>query len=87
MSGMNKQDYRAEAAGLEITLQVGKSGIEKVVEELKNQLKTRKMVKVKLLKTAFLDGDKKELAEKLARLTDSELIEARGNTAVFRRKG
>ncbi|HEY9205072.1 MAG TPA: YhbY family RNA-binding protein [Candidatus Methanoperedens sp.] len=84
---MNKQDYRAEAAGLEITLQVGKSGIEKVVEELKNQLKTRKMVKVKLLKTAFLDGDKKELAEKLARLTDSELIEARGNTAVFRRKG
>ena len=84
---MNKQNYRAEAAGLEVTLQVGKSGIEKVVEELKNQLKTRKMVKIKLLKTAFLDGDKKELAEKLARLTDSELIEARGNTAVFRRKG
>ncbi len=84
---MNKQNYRAEAAGLEVTLQVGKSGIEKVVEELKNQLKTRKMVKVKLLKTAFLDGDKKELAEKLARLTDSELIEVRGNTAVFRRKG
>lgn len=84
---MKKQNYKAEAAGLEVTLQVGKSGIEKVVEELKNQLKLRKMVKIKLLKTAFLEGDKKELAEKLARLTDSELIEARGNTAVFRRKG
>ncbi len=87
MSDMNRQDYKAEATGLEVTLQIGKSGIEKVVEELKNQLKTRKMVKAKLLKTAFLDGNKKEVAEKLADFTDSELIEIRGNTAVFRRKG
>ncbi len=32
-------------------------------------------------------GMEPELAEKLANLTDSELIEVRGNTAVFRRKG
>ncbi len=84
---MNKQKSRAEATGLEATLQVGKSGIETVVEELKKQLKLRKMVKVKLLKSAFLEGDKKELAEKLADLTGSEIIEVRGNTAVYRRKG
>ncbi len=82
---MNKQ--KAEASGLGTTLHVGKSGINSVVEELKKQLKIRKMVKVKLLKTAFLNGDKKELSEKLAELTGSELIEVRGNTAVFRRKG
>ncbi len=84
---MNKQKSRAEATGLEATLQVGKSGIETVVEELKKQLKIRKMVKVKLLKSAFIEGDKKELAEKLADLTGSEIIEVRGNTAVYRRKG
>ncbi len=87
MSDMNKQSHKAEAVGLGVTLQVGKSGIEKVVEELKSQLKIRKIVKIKLLKTAFVEGDKKELAEKLAKLTDSELIEVRGNTAVFCRKG
>ncbi|VVB93356.1 CRS1 / YhbY (CRM) domain protein [uncultured archaeon] len=84
---MNIQKSRAEATRLEATLQIGKSGIETVVEELKKQLKLRKMVKVKLLKSAFLEGDKKELAEKLADLTGSEIIEVRGNTAVYRRKG
>lgn len=84
---MNKQKSRVEATGLEATLQVGKSGIEKVVEELKKQLKIRKMVKVKILKSAFLEGDKKELAEKLADLTGSEIIEVRGNTVVYHQKG
>ncbi|HEY9245707.1 MAG TPA: YhbY family RNA-binding protein [Candidatus Methanoperedens sp.] len=82
---MNEQ--KAEASRLGTTLHVGKSGIENVAGELKKQLKVRKMVKVKLLKSAFLQGDKKEMSEKLAELTDSELIEVRGNTAVFRRKG
>ncbi len=78
---------KADASRLETTLHVGKSGIGSVVEELKKQLKLKEMVKVKLLKTAFLEGDKKELPKKLAELTGSELIEVRGNTAIFRRKG
>ncbi len=73
-------------AFLKPTLQVGKYGIERVVEELKNQLKNKKAVKVKFLKTAFIEAGKKELIEKLASLTNSEPAEIRGNTAVFRRK-
>jgi RNA-binding protein len=84
---MNKQKEKAEATFLQPTIQVGKSGIMPVVEELKKQLKIKKMVKVKFLKTAFIEAGKKELSEKLANLTDSELIEVRGNTGVFRRKG
>ncbi len=84
---MNKQEYRAASTELEPTLHIGKSGIENVFEELKKQLKDKKLVKVKFLKTAFIEGGRKELAEKLAAGTDSELIEVRGNTAVFRRKG
>jgi RNA-binding protein len=83
---MNTQKSRAEATSLDATIHVGKSGILPVVEELKNQLKIKKMVKVKFLKTAFTEIGKHELSEKLANLTDSELIEVRGNTAAFRRK-
>lgn len=75
---------RAEA--IKPTLQVGKSGIEKVVEELKQQLKNKTEVKVKFLKTAFIRTEKKEIIEKLAALTDSEAVEVRGSTAIFRRK-
>ncbi len=83
---MNRQEHRKSATALEPALQIGKSGIGAVVDELKTQLKNRKLVKVKFLKSAFFEGDKNELAEKLANMTGSELIEVRGNTAVFRRK-
>ncbi|MCX9086102.1 MAG: YhbY family RNA-binding protein [Candidatus Methanoperedens sp.] len=83
---MNKQEKKTEAASIEPTLHVGKSGIESVVEELKIQLKNRNMVKIKILKSAFAQIGKKELAQKLADLSNSELIEVRGNTAVLCRK-
>lgn len=84
---MNRQEHRKSATALEPALQIGKSGTGAVVEELKTQLKKLKLVKVKFLKSAYFEGDKNELAEKLANLTGSELIEIRGNTAVYRRKG
>jgi len=83
---MNKQEKKSEATYIEPTLHVGKSGIDVVVEELRIQLKNRNMVKVKILKSAFIETGKKEMAEKLADLSNSELIEVRGNTAVFCRK-
>ncbi len=83
---MNRQKSKAAGTSLDATIHVGKSGIEPVIEELKNQLKIKKMVKVKFLKTAFAEMGRHELSEKLADLTDSELIEVRGNTAVFCRK-
>ena len=82
-----KQQHKAEGSELGSILQVGKFGIEKVVDELKTQLKNKKMVKVKFLRSAIAEGNKLELAEKLAGMTDSEVIEVRGNTAVFLRKG
>jgi len=84
---MNKQKYRAEATGLEPSIIIGKSGIESVIEEFKKQLKKKRMIKVKFLKSAFVETGKNELVEKLADATNSVLVEIRGNTAVFRRKG
>jgi len=83
---LNKQLSRKEGTFLEPTIQVGKSGIEAVVEELKTQLKNNNMIKVRFLKSSFTEVNKKELFEKLAEMTGSELIEVRGNTGVFSRK-
>ena len=83
---MNRQEKKAQATSIEPTLHVGKAGIEVVVEELKSQLKNKNIVKVKMLKSAFMETGKKELAQKLADLSNSQLIEVRGNTAVFCRK-
>ncbi|MDL5503923.1 MAG: YhbY family RNA-binding protein, partial [Candidatus Methanoperedens sp.] len=63
---MNKQEKKADATSIEPTLHVGKSGIDGVVEELKVQLKNRNMVKVKIIRSAFVQTGKKELAQKLA---------------------
>lgn len=84
---MNRQEHRKSATAIEPALQIGKSGIEAVVDELRTQLKNKKLIKVKFLRTALHEGNKREMAEKLADMTGSELIEVRGNTAVFRRKG
>ncbi len=84
---MNGQEHKKNAAALEPALQVGKSGTGAVVDELITQLKRTKLVKVKFLRSAFFEGNRHELAKKLAEMTGSELIEVRGNTAVFRRKG
>lgn len=84
---MNRQELRKSATAIEPVLQIGKSGIEAVVDELRTQLKNKKLIKVKFLRTALLEGNKHEMAKKLADMTGSELIEVRGNTAVFRRKG
>lgn len=78
--------HRIDSSALEPTLHVGKSGIERVSEELKTQLKSRELVKVKFLKTAFIEEDRREVMRKLAELSGSELIEVRGNTAVYRRR-
>ena len=84
---MKRQESRADATLIEPSLHVGKSGIESMAEELKKQLKLKKLIKVKFLKSAIAEGNKQDMAVKLADLTNSDLIEVRGNTAVFRRKG
>lgn len=79
------QQKRAEAQQIDVSLQVGKNGVTPAtVEELSAQLKKRKLVKVRLLKTATEGGAQDEgQAAALAAATHSTLIEVRGHTAVF----
>ena len=77
--------YRAEAHDLDVTVWVGKAGIEAVTEELDDQLADRELVKAKFLRAARGTKETEELAAALADRVDAELIETRGHTAVYHR--
>ena len=76
-------ELRKKAHDLDVTVWVGKAGIESVVEELGDQLQENELVKVKFLRSARGTDSTEDLAETLADRTNAELIETRGNTAVY----
>lgn len=82
---MDTQALRKRAHDLDVTVWVGKSGVGAVVDELDDQLGDRDLVKVKFLRAARGGTDVETLASDLADLTDAEVIETRGNTAVLYR--
>jgi RNA-binding protein len=81
---MVSDELRKEAHNLDVTVWVGKHGIESVTEELADQLQDRRLVKVKFLRAARGSDDTETLAAELADAVDADLIETRGNTAVVR---
>jgi RNA-binding protein len=82
---MSEQDLRQRAHDVEVTVWVGKGGLDPVVEELSDQLQERDLVKAKFLRAARGGTTTEELAEDLADRVNGEVIETRGHTAVFHR--
>ncbi|WP_424359909.1 YhbY family RNA-binding protein [Methanocella sp. MCL-LM] len=77
-------ELRGMAARMEAATHIGKNGVTpSLIEELSRQLKDNKLVKVKVLKSAFEEMPKDEIAKLLAEKTGSELIEVKGNTIVL----
>ncbi|MEF8799723.1 MAG: YhbY family RNA-binding protein [Halolamina sp.] len=76
-------ELREEAHDVEVTVWVGKNGIEAVVDELQDQLRNETLVKVKFLRSARGTDDTETLAGELADRVNAELIETRGHTAVL----
>lgn len=83
MCRMSDRSLAKEAHDVDVTVWVGKSGLDPVVDELKDQLQERKLVKVKFLRSARGGTNTDELAEELATAVNAELIETRGHTAVY----
>ncbi|MDH5266345.1 MAG: YhbY family RNA-binding protein [Candidatus Bathyarchaeota archaeon] len=66
------------------TVWVGKEGATShILNEISRQLEKKKMVKVKMLKTALKDEDAKNVASKVAQQTESILIDVRGHTFIL----
>tara|TARA_B100000965_G_scaffold403864_1_gene433089 strand:+ start:853 stop:1170 length:318 start_codon:yes stop_codon:yes gene_type:complete len=70
---------------LEITIRVGKQGVnESVIDELKQQLLKRKLVKMKINQgIASNNQERKSLFESVSNSSESYLVLQRGNIAVF----
>jgi RNA-binding protein len=78
-------DIRARAHELDVTVWVGKAGIDPVVDELDDQLRERELVKVKFLRSARGGTTAEALAGELADRVGAEVVRSRGHTAVVRR--
>jgi len=66
------------------TVWVGKEGATpQMLNEISRQLEKKKMVKVKMLKTALKDEDAKNTASKVAQQTESILVDVRGHTFIL----
>jgi len=69
------------------SIQIGKNGItDNLIAEIKEQLKKKKALKVKILKTARTEKDRKEIAAEVAKRTNSNLLQLRGNVFILSKK-
>lgn len=82
---MDDQELKRRAHDLDVTVWVGKSGLEAVVDELDDQLTDRELVKVKFLRAARAGSSTDETAADLADRVNAELVDVRGHTAVLYR--
>jgi RNA-binding protein len=83
---MDNRELKLRARDLKPVMSIGKNGItEGAIKQLDIDLETKQLIKVKLLKT-FLDShDKKEVAEQLALMTKSKIVQIVGHTVILYR--
>ncbi|MFC3478713.1 YhbY family RNA-binding protein [Halobacterium litoreum] len=77
------EDLAKQAHEADVTVWVGKAGVESVVDELADQLDDRDVVKVKFLRSARGSDETEDLAADLADRVGANVVDVRGNTAVF----
>jgi len=66
------------------TIWVGKEGATlQIMGEISKQLDKRKMVKIRVLRSALKEEEAKGIASKIAQQTNSTLIEVRGHTFIL----
>jgi len=76
-----KRRIKRELSAEKPTVWVGKEGATpQIVNEISRQLDKREIVKAKILRSALRDEEAKSVASKIAKQTDSSLIEVRGHT-------
>jgi putative YhbY family RNA-binding protein len=85
-SGMKRRWKRIFSAERP-TVWVGKEGsTTQILGEISRQLDQHEVVKGRILQTALKDVEAREMAAKLAKETESTLIEVRGHTFILFRK-
>lgn len=83
------EDIKKKAHALPITTSIGKNGItDGAIEQVKRDLKEKKLIKVKILKTAHgQDREKRmRMARELSERTQSTLVQVVGNAVVLHKR-
>ena len=76
-----RRRIKRELSAEKPTVRIGKEGASLQIQgEICRQLESKKMVKVKILKTALKDQEAADLATKIAQQTESILVDVRGHT-------
>ena len=70
-----------------VSVRIGKSGLkEGTIDEIKLQLKKKKVIKVKMLKSSMENKTKKELRDELVEKTNARLVKHIGFVITLCRK-
>lgn len=78
---MTKSPAKKKTQILKPTVHIGKSGVaEAQIKEIAKQLDARRIVKVKILKSALLEDTVEGIAQKISSETDSRIVEIIGHT-------
>ena len=86
LPGKVRRAIRAKYYDIEPRAWIGKKGLEdSVIGEINTQLKKDGILKVEIRKGALIstEMEREEIAEKVAELTDSELIDVRGKRFIL----
>lgn len=79
-----KRRIKSELSAERPTIWIGKEGTSpRIFNEISRQLEKREMVKIKVLKSALNEEKAGKIAARIARETESALIDVRGHTIIL----
>jgi RNA-binding protein len=85
ISNLQKKTLKAHAHSLKPVIMLGQNGLtESVLDEIEQALSHHELIKIKV--SASSREEKKEYIQKIAEMTQSELVQAIGYVAVFFRE-
>lgn len=84
---MKNKEERKKSKTLSPIMQIGKSGLsETVIDEIKRQLRQKRLIKIKLLKSSLGEKDRKTIAKKVAEKVDAEYVDLIGYMLTLKKK-
>lgn len=80
-----KMRLRGEAQGIKPTVRIGKNGVtSSVIEEIRSQLKVRKLIKVQMLRAYLVENSMDDAISDITNsIKGARIIDKRGHTFVL----
>ncbi|MBR9690457.1 RNA-binding protein [Candidatus Woesearchaeota archaeon] len=84
---MNLKELKKKGRLLKPIINIGKKGVtDELIIEIKKALKNKKLIKIKLNKSALEEKDKNDILDEIIKKTDAYIISFVGFNAVLHKK-